>query len=807
MPNIAAYMQLDGHPAYDPDFCREQAAALNESAICGIDLSRLDRVNQFVFPRGFETGRGYLLMAGKEVAELNENVATHTLVIQGQNTVTFSKLTIASIEPFTGAGELTDETLYIVELVDLRIFGQLTSVDKAYNVFNIDESAFYAATRNAGADWTYTTLIQNLWSNVPSAFGSLGVSAVDFIGTPTNYVFRGVSVFDALKTVLDDQQHILTLSPSGDFAVVPAFTSLSATADEMENAEDYLLSGADNAESSYPRMPATIRVFFPKRDKAFQTNTDPLVLVAKDHWQVNPVYTVDVASGATALAGTVLAIHDSMPALYSELGVISNAAALAAQASARATRTVNAISIADQESLRRYTGAHTFTLGPQIACVAYRDVGDGLITEVRGTYRNRRSSPITNRNLIAEQSEPTLAAENNNGPHLTQWHLEPERMIVGKVTAVSGASGTVRVQFGTNTSGTVITWADTGLPHSITVYEIGNEPFPPVDTILIAHFHHQTERWVTDSSKDALIIFKLTENLPIGEDAAAVIRTFNGTAYSDGTAIRVFDFYGLTTQTPGFVRGMWCGITGMEGLARRRDVSSSPPENQYEVVWMEQFARFCQVTLTSKFTGADFTAQSTTDYTFGQGDAPPLDSQSELRVHDDQDMFPRANVDAKACVVRNEYLKPDEPQNPWYTVFNCQQEAIYGEASLSGTLCPEDGEGSISNFEPRSPSLYNLQPDPEPATAANLYKLSGQNGAKVFVVFFNPTEAELDQDPDSEGYWVIVQVEHEIFQVVTQMRWDDGYKCIQYKYLEKVALMTCSQESEWTDVLCFEECP
>jgi hypothetical protein len=254
---------------------------------------------------------------------------------------------------------------------------------------------------------------------------------------------------------------------------------------------------------------------------------------------------------------------------------------------------------------------------------------------------------------------------------------------------------------------------------------------------------------------------------------------------------------------------MWTGIIGMEGLARRRDVSSDqsePPEDQYEVIWMEQFARFCQVTLTSGF-DSNLSATSTTDFTFGQGDPPTLDGNGELTVYDDQGMFPRAATGAKACVVRNEYLHQDEPEDPWYTVFNCQQEAIYGEATLQSTLCPDSSSGSISGFVPRSPSLFNLEPDPLPDTARNPYHLAGQSGAKVFVVYFNASPEELDQDPGTKGWWVIVQVEHMEYQVVTQIRWNEEDKCIEYKFLEKVALMTCSQESEWIEVICYAACP
>lgn len=816
MPLYSAFCTLDGLNTSDPLKLAQEIRRLeSQGIVTGMDPNRfLGKANSFILPRGFEAGRGWAIVTGDRASTLNQDVATHTLRFKGDGDITFRKLTVVGCEALTGTDVYSDTSLYLVELADLRHFGQYTSINKAYNVLVPDESDVYDATQNSGSDWTYTTMVQDIWTFMPGAFGSLNVSDVSFSGTPRNYVFRGVTAWDALKKVLDDQQHELVLSVDGEFSVVPAFTATGDFSDERDTHKAFILSGSHDLDTPFSRVPATIRVFFPRRDKAWQNNTDLKVVVYKDHWQLNPLYSVDVAASSidgdlSTLAGTVLPVHSPEPALYSELGVISNAAALSTQATNIATRVVNARKIADENALYRYSGARSFTLGAEVSCLSVQDTGNGVITEVRGYTRSRRSSTRLDRQQVTPAGDlPFFSRESNSPPDLPRWAMETERWVIADIYGGSlepNGSAQARVQFGTNGSG--ITWADSGSSHVITVYDVLGLTVAEGERVF-AIFHQQTERWlVWRSGATQVVRFRLTEPLKIGEDAEAVIRTLDGTGYINGSAIRVFDWWGISQGN----RGMWSGDTDMEGWAVIREdqsrVTEDEPEPQYDIVWMEQFGRFSQVTLTTRFAGDDATAGSQPDYTFGQGLAPPSDSNGELPVHDDQRMFPRAKADAKACVVRNEYLDTDHPDSPWYTVFNCQQEAIYGEATLAGPMCPDASSGALQDFIPRSPSLYNLMPDPEPTIARNIWHLAGRSGDKVLVFWFDATQEEKDQDPNTPGWWVIAQVTHHEYKHYTDWQWNDVDKCIQYKFLQRTAIMTCSEESDWTDLLCFEECP
>ncbi|MBI2826701.1 MAG: hypothetical protein HYX69_18675 [Planctomycetia bacterium] len=111
-------------------------------------------------------------------------------------------------------------------------------------------------------------------------------------------------------------------------------------------------------------------------------------------------------------------------------------------------------------------------------------------------------------------------------------------------------------------------------------------------TWVLAAFNADTGRWeiVRDPSAASLVVrFRLTTTLALGGSASAVIRTWNGTAYTDGVAITVQDFSGP---------GRWSGVNGAEGVAAKL-----PDKSAYEILWVEHSSVFVKATLTSSMSG------------------------------------------------------------------------------------------------------------------------------------------------------------------------------------------------------------
>ncbi len=487
MNDEQAYFTIDGKDTYDPKALFAEVERLEAEGISsGIELSRVARkCNSWTFPRGFEPGRGYFLMIGKDVAAIADNggvqTATHTLrIYRGTTEVRkFEKLIITHAYAVTGGLQHSDETLYVVELADLRILGPLTSIDKAYNVKTPDLADIFDATQNSGSNWTFSTMVSDIWTLVPSAMGSLTTTDADFSGEPLDYNFRGVTAWDALRKVLDDTQHLLVLSPSGTFSVIAAFSDDSEALDEeMETNSEHLVSGSLDKYATIHKIPATYRVFFPKRDLYWHGNADTKVNTIEDHQKLNPLLNKDVTTSSltghsdrTTITGTVGNIHDSKLAEYGHTGSISNDAALTTRAELLALRAANAAAFAEVPLNVRYHGARSFTMNNGISGISWYDFGRGLFTEIRTIPRCDPLSPLLSPPITAWSSLPekTLwsAFEPNTPPDIARWQGMGLRVALARLTGGTLAKGG-------NQTATLYYWngsAWTASTKTITVYD------------------------------------------------------------------------------------------------------------------------------------------------------------------------------------------------------------------------------------------------------------------------------------------------------------------------------------------------
>jgi hypothetical protein len=462
-PQEAAVFTLDNRPTYCPKMLAAEVARLESDGIyTGIPLGRvLRKANSWTFPRGFEPGRGYMLMAGKDVIDITTgnngiNLATHTLrIYKGtKDPITFQKLIITNAYAITGEALHSDQTLYLVEIADLRILGPLTSVNKAYNIKTPDLQDTFDDTQNAGTNWTFEQVVTDLWTFIPSGtMGSLTVSEASFSGSPVDYAFRGVTAWDALRKVLTDTEHTLLLSREGTFSVVSSFTDTGALSEAQETAEEFLLSHSHDQYSEIAKFPATWRVFFPKRDFYWHGNSDTKVITPNDHHRLNPLYSVDVTttsinSDLTTIAGTVLPIHDSNVAEYSATGSISNAATLSTRATLLATRAINARLFADGPAHFRYSRAQSFNPDATVAAVSWYDFGDGMITEIRCCKRSEPISPLLDPPAHAWSSLPEKlvwsAFEPNTPPDIARWQGLGIRVVMARLTGGNLTSGSTQ---------------------------------------------------------------------------------------------------------------------------------------------------------------------------------------------------------------------------------------------------------------------------------------------------------------------------------------------------------------------------
>lgn len=304
--------------------------------------------------------------------------------------------------------------------------------------------------------------------------------------------------------------------------------------------------------------------------------------------------------------------------------------------------------------------------------------------------------------------------------------------------------------------------------------------------------------------------FRLYGSMRTGGNALAKRLILNQAAngYAEAENIRVFDGpYPLTQAAPGLNRGMWGpGIPSMEGWARKREGKAFPGgPDEYEIVWMEQYGRFVHFELLENM-GQTFPRQAKARVirTFGQGThfTNPDNPADFFFVHDDEDHWHFALEGAQGTAIRNEYLIDAifGPFFPYYQICVCQQHVLYGKAQLQAdAMCPDDEEATITQFRGWTPSIFNQQLAVQPDRARNPFGCAAEQGDALYIV------GDFS-DPAAGVVWNIVQAEHKQFSVITQIRRNDTTRCIEYKKIEKAALMACEPESDWTRLICGEVC-
>ena len=239
---------------------------------------------------------------------------------------------------------------------------------------------------------------------------------------------------------------------------------------------------------------------------------------------------------------------------------------------------------------------------------------------------------------------------------------------------------------------------------------------------------------------------------------------------------------------------MWQAVANMEGWAFLREsqdaVSGPEPEPQYDIIWMEQYARFVHFTLTQDMgAGSSQSASANVNASWDQGVEPP----STITVHDLTDQFKDAVEGCQGIAVRSEYADPNNPDEPYYVVVHCQRAACRAHATLTNNMC--GGSPSVDQWEiePHGDFTYEI----DPGTLQNSAKHFGESGD--YVVF----ERITNEQPFT---WELRDVLLKEQDLITALQWDEYQKCLEYKY-RRSAIEACEPESEWTELLCFDECP
>lgn len=360
-------------------------------ARAGINPDFAELANSIHCPIGQEPGSAWFLLSRAAGDALDANIL-HDLRWQHENGLTTWQnyvLMRAVLCGMDGDGKAP----YICEFRDKRQVLRLSAIDKEYHVRRTSRDGdtgstdlYYSDTRNAGSDWTWQTMFNDVWGNLPSAIrGTAPTLAYTPVREPENFQFHG-SAWDAVGEILEATHSRLAYDPIADaFTVVrigAEQTNLTSQLSALTRRK--MLDRTPRTDLNLAIAPEKIRFYFPKRP---ETET-LLAETTAGGMLVDPYHTIEKATSLTgAQAGTIQAYLTRFSAeLDADGSTINNASALDTLADELLTKIKERYDRGTERGFTRYSGIVTTVLvGSEIHSVTWRDHGDslGCVTELR----------------------------------------------------------------------------------------------------------------------------------------------------------------------------------------------------------------------------------------------------------------------------------------------------------------------------------------------------------------------------------------------------------------------------------------
>ncbi len=386
-------------------YTRDEAAA--HLAALGLPVpADFGRANCFLSPLGEAPGRGWLLLSRASLNALTlDSLQSLVLTDDLGTTLTFHSLVYVTARNLMSGVVGDASALYLVEIADSRwrCHNAIYSVPlvKQYNVrAPAWGGVYYDDSRNAGSDWTWTTLITDVWNTMSAQLGTFPSLPVSPNGTPEGWIFNGEPAWQALNQLLwrvgcavacdltkSTAQYSIVQVGATDTVNSSLITSVEAKGKRIAD-EEFI-------EAIRGRVPYGVEVAFHRQQSDYGTErTTPKDLT---QWNQHAIYTVQVVGpdSASAEPGVYTLLWDDLPALYDATGTLTNSAALSTRATERSNDYFRMLRTNGGTRLHKtYSGIYGFTPGSILKGVAWRESPEfgAFTTEiVRHPFRMLRS--------------------------------------------------------------------------------------------------------------------------------------------------------------------------------------------------------------------------------------------------------------------------------------------------------------------------------------------------------------------------------------------------------------------------------
>ena len=286
-------------------------------------LMEMERANSLYVPSGRWPARGWILMRKADFQNINPYSTSLQLNADDFDnlSLTFGHLTV--VQAFSvSTGLSTDpDAIYLVEITDRRgvLWNQWFQwpTTSSYNALApAYPGLYYSASRNGGADWTWNTMIQDLWQQMPLLGPYPGLPVVP-TGTPQDWQFPGASSWEALNNILDLIGCVIT----ADLTQINPYDIADLSTD------DFIFSGTQVAfghlleddleylDTGSGRVPLSVTVLFHRVNQYY--GTEETIRRDSLQWSSTPLYSVTV-NGSFPLAVGHHYLWDDFAVRYDE---------------------------------------------------------------------------------------------------------------------------------------------------------------------------------------------------------------------------------------------------------------------------------------------------------------------------------------------------------------------------------------------------------------------------------------------------------------------------------------------------------
>lgn len=301
MPNT-----FGGYPLVDPRCVREHRGRFRRDLFPELDLA-----NSYYSTVGLWPDVGWLLLDRASYDELNPYATNLQLVIQdfaGNPALTIGGVSIVQARCVTRGIAADSNAIYLLQVTNSEgvVYNPWFQYPTAsqYNVrAPAYDQGYYSTTMNSGTPWTWDGMVGDLWSQASALLGTYPHLPTTPAGTPENFSFVGVPLWEAINRILDYLGMTVSGTNSG-YAITTCGAADAVYSSKVSLYSKYLIDSMEYLDAGSGRVPRAVVVYFHRRGQVYgieETERQDSL-----QWQSTPYYSVTVAAPAaySSAAGT-----------------------------------------------------------------------------------------------------------------------------------------------------------------------------------------------------------------------------------------------------------------------------------------------------------------------------------------------------------------------------------------------------------------------------------------------------------------------------------------------------------------------